>query len=70
MDSRSQAARSPWPIKAFEAVAAQHVELGTRVESPLRNLVHRIFAPGAVFAWEVLAMTEARVEQSKADHQA
>jgi hypothetical protein len=48
-----------WLIEAFEAVAAQHVELGTRAESPLRDLVHPIFASGAVFAWEVLAMTEA-----------
>ena len=57
-----------WLIEAFEAVAAQHVELGTRAESPLRDLVHPIFASGAIFAWEVLAMTEAHAKQPKADH--
>ncbi len=57
-----------WLIEAFEAVAAQHVELGTRAESPLRDLVHPIIASGAIFAWEVLAMTEAHAKQPKADH--
>ena len=58
-----------WLIDAFEAVAAQHVLLSTRAEAPLRNLVHPIFASGGVFAWEVLEVTEARAEQSNADHQ-
>lgn len=57
-----------WLIEAFEAVAAQHVELGTRAESPLRELIHPIFASGAIFAWEVLAITEAHARQPKADH--
>ena len=59
-----------WLVEAFEALAAHHVELGTRAESPLRDLVHPIFASGAVFAWEVLVMTEARAKQAKTDHQA
>lgn len=58
-----------WLIEAFEAVAAQHVKLGTRAEAPLRQLVHPIFASGGVFAWEILGPTETRAN-TNADYQA
>ena len=45
-----------WLIEAFEAVAARHATLGTRNETPLRDLVHPVFASGGVFAWEVLCL--------------
>lgn len=43
-----------WLIEAFEAIAAKTVTLGSREEAPLNNLVHPVFASGAVWAWEVL----------------
>lgn len=49
-----------WLIEAFEVVAAQHAALGPRTQAPLRNLVHPVFATGAVFAWEVLGTTAAQ----------
>jgi hypothetical protein len=51
-----------WLINAFEAVAAQHVVLGTRVEAPLRDLVHPVFTSGGVFAWEVIDLVSRRDE--------
>jgi len=42
-----------WLIDAFELIANQRVELGSRQEAPLSDLVHPIFTSGAVFAWEV-----------------
>jgi hypothetical protein len=57
-------------IHAFEAVAAQYVELGPRVEAPLRELVHSRFASGGVFAWEIRGLVQTRSEQSTGDHQA
>jgi hypothetical protein len=38
---------------AFEAVAAQHVELGTRAEAPFDGLGHAHHRRGKVMAWEV-----------------
>lgn len=40
-------------IEAFEAVAARTAVLGSRLETPLRDLVHPVFAVGYVYAWEV-----------------
>lgn len=51
-----------WLINAFEAVAAQYVGLGVRVETPLRKLIHPVFASGGVFAWEVRSQVQARSE--------
>ena len=42
-----------WLIEAFELIARQHVKLGEREETELRDLVHPIFASGSVFAWEL-----------------
>jgi hypothetical protein len=42
-----------WLIDAFELIARQHVRLGPRVEAPLEDLIHPVFAAGGVFAWEV-----------------
>jgi hypothetical protein len=50
-----------WLIEAFEAVADRYAVLGPRAEAPLRNLVHPVFASGAVFAWEVLGTRHADV---------
>jgi len=44
-----------WLIQAFEAVAASHARLGSRVEAPLRDLIHPVFNCGGVFAWELLS---------------
>ena len=45
-------------IQAFEAVAAQHVILGLREEAELRQLVHRVFGSGGVFAWEIMGVVQ------------
>jgi len=41
-------------IDAFEAIATRTVSLGPRVEAPLAELIHPVFATGRVFAWEIL----------------
>ena len=40
-------------VKAFEVLARERVELGTRHEATLTGLVHPVHAEGSVFAWEV-----------------
>ena len=45
-------------ITAFEAVAREYVELGTRHEAEMGALVHPVHSSGRVFAWEVLSSTK------------
>ena len=40
-------------IHAFERLALERVDLGTRIASPIDDLVHPVDAGGTVFGWEV-----------------
>ena len=48
---------SAWPslpaIEAFEALAAERVDLGPRCQENFEGLVHPVHTQGSVFAWEV-----------------
>ena len=40
-------------IRAFERLAADHVKLGPRHETPFQGLVHPVHASGRVVGWEL-----------------
>jgi hypothetical protein len=40
-------------IHAFERLAAEHVHLGPRAQTPIGELVHPVHRHGTVFGWEI-----------------
>ncbi len=44
-----------WLIDAFELIARQYIGLGLRISAPIDQLVHPVFASGAVFPWEIIS---------------